>query len=62
MNRIFTALDVIFEPPKEIITEEIIEAANTTSGLGSIVIPAIALVAIAAFGIIYFAKNKRTEK
>lgn len=61
MSRFFTALDVIFEPPKEVLTEEIIEAANTTSGLGSIVIPAIALVAIAAFGIIFFA-NKKTEK
>lgn len=59
MSRIITTLDVPIIPE---ITKEIIEAADTTSGLGSIVIPAIALVAIAAFGIIYFAKNKRTEK
>lgn len=56
MSRIITALDVPIIPE---ITEEIIEAANTSSSLGSIVIPAIALVAIAAFGIIFFANKTK---
>ena len=63
MSRIFTALDVLpIDPIIPEITKEVIEAADTAAGLGSIVLPAIALVAIAAFGIIIFAINKKTEK
>lgn len=62
MNRIITALDAIARPIPEEVSTAISESPATGIEFGGLMIPAIALAAIAAFGIIIFANNKKIEK
>lgn len=62
MNRIFTALDAIIGPLPDEVSTAISEAPATFDSIVGLLIPALALVAIAAFGIIFYANNKKAEK
>ncbi len=61
MNRIISALDAIIGPLPEEMTTAVAEAPATFDSMGGLIFPAIALVAVAALGIIFFTKSKKTD-
>lgn len=61
MNRIITALDAIIGPLPEEVTKAVTESPDTFDSLGGLIILALALVAVAAIGIVFFSKKSKTE-
>ena len=61
MNRIIYALDAIIGPLPEEVSTAISEAPATFDSIAGLLIPTLALVAIAAFGIILYANNKKAD-
>ncbi len=61
MNRIISSLDAIIGPLPDEVTTAIAEAPNTFDSLGGLIFPAIALVAVAAIGIVIFSRKTKTE-
>ncbi len=61
MSRFIFALDAIALPIPDEVTTAIAEAPNTFDSLGGLIFPAIALVAVAALGIILFSRKTKTE-
>ena len=59
--RIFTFLDAIVGPLPEEVTKAVTESPDTLDSLGGIIIPALALVAVAVIGIVLFSKKTKTE-
>ena len=59
--RIFTFLDAIVGPLPEEVTKAVTESPDTLDSLGGIIIPALALVAVAVIGIVLFSIKTKTE-
>ena len=59
--RIFTFLDAIVGPLPEEVTKAVTESTDTLDSLGGIIIPALALVAVAVIGIVLFSIKTKTE-
>ncbi len=61
MSRFIFALDAIALPIPDEATTAIAEAPNTFDSLGGLIFPALALVAVAALGIVIFSRKTKTE-
>ena len=59
--RIFTFLDAIVGPLPEEVTKAVTKSPDTLDSLGGIIIPALALVAVAVIGIVLFSIKTKTE-
>ena len=61
MNRIISSLDAIELPLPEEVTKAVTESPETFDSLGTLIIPAVALIAVAVIGIIFFSRKTKTE-
>lgn len=61
MSRIITVLDAIAGPFPEEVTKAVTESPETFDSLGGLIVPAIALVAVAVVGIVFFSRKPKTE-
>ncbi len=61
MNRIISSLDAIVGPLPDEVTKAVTESPATFDSLGTLIIPALALVAVAVIGIVLFSRKTKTE-
>ena len=61
MSRIITALDAIIGPLPEEVTKAVTESPETFDSLGGLIVTALALVAVAVVGIVFFSRKTKTE-
>ena len=61
MNRIISSLDAIIGPLPEEVTKAVTESPAPFDSIGGIIIPALALVAVAAIGIIFFSRKNKSK-